>query len=111
VKVYVASSWKTVARQQLVVWALREAGHDAYDFRNPESAFAWKEAATSEQLHKERRRLRARAPVRPECSPRTRLGGRPRSTYGRAPRRSRLRAGTDVPRVFGHLGSVRILPS
>ena len=55
VKVYVASSWKTVARQQLVVWSLREAGHSVYDFRNPASSFAWKEVATPEQLRDPRR--------------------------------------------------------
>jgi hypothetical protein len=55
VKIYVASSWKTVARQQLVVWSLREAGHTVYDFRNPESSFSWKQAASEEQLRDPRR--------------------------------------------------------
>ena len=49
-KVYVASSWRNEVRQQAVVQALREAGHDVYDFRAPGASFAWKEAATPEQL-------------------------------------------------------------
>ncbi len=41
-KIYVASSWRN-ARQQEVVEALRKAGHEVYDFKNPEngSGFAW----------------------------------------------------------------------
>jgi hypothetical protein len=54
-KVYVASSWRNETRQQAVVQALREAGHDTYDFRAPGASFAWKEAATSEQLRDPRR--------------------------------------------------------
>ena len=49
-KVYVASSWRNETRQQAVVQALREAGHDTYDFRAPGASFAWKEVATPEQL-------------------------------------------------------------
>lgn len=33
-KIYVASSWRNV-RQGVVVAALRDAGHEVYDFRNP----------------------------------------------------------------------------
>jgi len=43
VKIYVASSWRE-DRQPIVVAQLREAGHDVYDFRNPEEGnhgFAW----------------------------------------------------------------------
>lgn len=38
-KIYVASSWRN-ARQPEVVAALREAGHEVYDFRNPEAGVA-----------------------------------------------------------------------
>ena len=41
--IYVASSWKN-QRQPLVVALLREWGHDAYDFRNPnpgDKGFNW----------------------------------------------------------------------
>lgn len=44
-KVYVASSWRC-ARQPDVVLALREAGHEVYDFKNPapgQSGFGWKQ--------------------------------------------------------------------
>ncbi len=54
-KVYVASSWRNVVRQQAVVQALREAGHDAYDFREVSSVFHWREAASEEQLRDPRR--------------------------------------------------------
>ena len=39
-KIYVASSWGN-NQQPYVVWALRKAGHEVYDFRNPAAAFAW----------------------------------------------------------------------
>jgi len=42
-KIYVASSWRN-AIQPAVVIALREAGHDVYDFRNPrpgDTGFRW----------------------------------------------------------------------
>lgn len=41
-RIYVASSWRCPIQQE-VVKALRSAGHDAYDFRNPpeSSAFRW----------------------------------------------------------------------
>jgi hypothetical protein len=42
-KIYVASSWRN-PHQQDVVGALRAAGHDVYDFRNPapgNTGFAW----------------------------------------------------------------------
>ena len=44
-RVYVASSWRC-ERQPSVVVALRDAGHDVYDFRNPTSddhGFSWSE--------------------------------------------------------------------
>lgn len=43
--IYVASSWRN-ARQPAVVQALRAAGHDVYDFRNPrpgDNGFHWSE--------------------------------------------------------------------
>lgn len=45
VKIYVASSWRN-KHQPGVVAALRDAGHEVYDFKNPEpdnNGFAWKE--------------------------------------------------------------------
>lgn len=44
-KIYVASSWRN-ALQPAVVEALKAAGHDVYDFRNPEPGvlgFSWSE--------------------------------------------------------------------
>lgn len=43
-RVYVASSWRC-AEQPAVVKALREQGHEVYDFRNPPSStgFSWSE--------------------------------------------------------------------
>ena len=43
-KIYVASSWRC-PEQPAVVAALRAAGHEVYDFRNPtgKSGFAWSE--------------------------------------------------------------------
>lgn len=44
-KVYVASSWRN-PRQGAVVAALRQAGHDVYDFRAPalgQDGFSWSE--------------------------------------------------------------------
>ena len=44
-KIYLASSWRN-ERQPAVLAALREAGHDVYDFRNPapgDSGFGWTE--------------------------------------------------------------------
>jgi hypothetical protein len=44
-KIYVASSWRN-ARQPTVVDALRGAGHEVYDFRNPrdgDAGFHWRE--------------------------------------------------------------------
>jgi hypothetical protein len=38
--VYVASSWRN-EQQPAVVAALRTAGHEVYDFRDPVSAFHW----------------------------------------------------------------------
>jgi len=57
-RIYVASSWRNEARQQFAVRALREAGHDVYDFRNPspgDHGFSWRQCATSEQLKDPRR--------------------------------------------------------
>lgn len=44
-RIYVASSWRNM-RQPEVVQALRQAGHEVYDFRNPtpgEHGFGWRE--------------------------------------------------------------------
>jgi hypothetical protein len=43
-KIYLASSWRNTAQPALVA-ALREDGHEVYDFRNPPNAtgFAWKQ--------------------------------------------------------------------
>lgn len=40
--IYVASSWRNNKQQEVVV-ALDKAGHNAYDFRNAETAFSWTE--------------------------------------------------------------------
>lgn len=50
-KVYVASSWRN-PHQQFVVEALRDAGHEVYDFRNPPhggGGFAWSDIDTDWQ--------------------------------------------------------------
>jgi hypothetical protein len=47
VRIYVASSWRN-EHQQGVVEALRKAGHEVYDFKNPapgEHGFGWREIA------------------------------------------------------------------
>ena len=52
-RIYVASSWRNEARQQATVLALRDAGHDVYDFRNPapgDTGFGWRQCATPEQV-------------------------------------------------------------
>ena len=52
-KIYVANSWRNEVRQQDAVHALRDAGHEVYDFRNPEPGdhgFSWRSCATPEQL-------------------------------------------------------------
>lgn len=43
VKVYVASSWRNIERHREVVKAVREAGHEVYDFTDPENGkpFSW----------------------------------------------------------------------
>lgn len=44
-KIYVASSWRNIYQPDAVA-ALRDAGHEVYDFRNPrpgEHGFAWSE--------------------------------------------------------------------
>lgn len=44
-KIYVASSWRN-QEQQGVVAALRDAGHEVYDFKNPapgNTGFAWRQ--------------------------------------------------------------------
>ena len=39
-RIYLASSWRN-ARQPEVLAALRNAGHEVYDFRSPSSHFRW----------------------------------------------------------------------
>jgi len=44
-KIYIASSWRNI-RQPTIVMALRENGHEVYDFKNPhpgENGFHWSE--------------------------------------------------------------------
>ncbi len=43
-RIYVASSWRC-ARQSDIVKALRDAGHDVYDFKNPpgRTGFSWRQ--------------------------------------------------------------------
>lgn len=44
--IYVASSWRNETLHRLTVEALRSAGHEVYDFRNPQpgdSGFAWRQ--------------------------------------------------------------------
>lgn len=52
-RIYVASSWRN-ERQPAVVQALRDVGHEVYDFRNPEPGdhgFSWTQCAlTPEHL-------------------------------------------------------------
>ena len=51
-RIYVASSWRNEF-QQHVVRALRDDGHDVYDFRNPspgDHGFGWRQCATADQL-------------------------------------------------------------
>lgn len=45
-RIYVASSWRC-PDQQAVVQALRDAGHEVYDFRNPPEATGFAEWSTS----------------------------------------------------------------
>lgn len=57
-RIYVASSWRNEARQQATVHALRSAGHEVYDFRNPapgDNGFSWRQCATADQLKDPRR--------------------------------------------------------
>ena len=57
-RIYVASSWRNEERQQAVVTALRDAGHDVYDFRNPapgDHGFSWEQCVEAEQLRDPRR--------------------------------------------------------
>ena len=45
-KVYVASSWRNEAAHRVAVDTLRAAGHEVYDFRNPEPGdhgFSWRQ--------------------------------------------------------------------
>lgn len=52
-KIYVASSWRNEERQQAVVKALRDEGHEVYDFRNPapgDQGFSWRSCSTPDQL-------------------------------------------------------------
>ena len=60
-RVYVASSWRNEARQQLVVETLRAHSHDVYDFRNPapgNTGFSWRSCVTEEEQLRDPRRFR-----------------------------------------------------
>jgi nucleoside 2-deoxyribosyltransferase len=48
-KIYVASSWRN-QKQPSVVDALRKAGHEVYDFKNPpgRTGFSWQQTGASE---------------------------------------------------------------
>lgn len=51
-KIYVASSWRNLLQPAIVV-ALRGAGHEVYDFKNPphgRGGFGWKEVMPSYEL-------------------------------------------------------------
>jgi len=51
-RIYVASSWRN-AYQPTVVVALRRAGHDVYDFKNPapgDHGFGWRQCAEETAL-------------------------------------------------------------
>jgi nucleoside 2-deoxyribosyltransferase len=51
-KIYVASSWRN-DQQPMIVAALRKAGHEVYDFRNPsdtDKGFAWSDIDPDWQL-------------------------------------------------------------
>lgn len=51
-KIYVASSWRNTA-QPAVVAALRDLGHEVYDFKNPapgDHGFGWRQCAEPDQL-------------------------------------------------------------
>lgn len=44
-RIYLASSWRN-QRQPAILWILRGAGHDVYDFRNPipgDNGFSWRQ--------------------------------------------------------------------
>lgn len=50
-KIYVASSWRNVYQPDVVA-ALREAGHEVYDFKNPapgDNGFGWREISPNWQ--------------------------------------------------------------
>ena len=59
--IYVASSWRNL-HQPAVVEALRQAGHEVYDFRNPEPGdhgFAWSQIDPDQAWTKDPERFRA----------------------------------------------------
>ena len=52
IKIYVASSWRN-QKQPLVVYCLRQAGFEVYDFRNPtegDVGFSWNDIDTNWEL-------------------------------------------------------------
>lgn len=69
-KIYVASSWRNEARQQSMVKALRGAGHEAYDFRNPgpgEKGFGWRSVTTDPGALTDPKRFRDEVLPHPSC--------------------------------------------
>lgn len=69
-KIYVASSWRN-NHQQYVVLALREAGYEVYDFKNPsenDKGFAWSDIDTNWQSWSNEEYLRAlEHPIAEKC--------------------------------------------
>ena len=61
-RIYVASSWRNEAAHRSAVDTLRAAGHDVYDFRNPEPGdhgFAWRQIDPDRERLKDPARFRA----------------------------------------------------
>ncbi len=61
-RIYVASSWRNEVVQQETVATLRAAGHDVYDFRNPEpgdNGFSWRQIDPDREWLKDPARFRA----------------------------------------------------
>jgi hypothetical protein len=60
-KIYVASSWRNIVMQQVVVNALRKDGHEVYDFTSPAvgvAGFSWQQVDEDRSWLKEPTRFR-----------------------------------------------------
>ena len=69
-RIYVASSWRNEAKQQAAVLALREAGHEVYDFRHPapgNEGFGWRFCSPDPEALKDPRRFRDEVLPHPSC--------------------------------------------